>query len=72
MASASKLLSVAAREAVEDITEPYEDYHADLVRTFTDVIQVQQTEPNERSARQAVETLIIDFAGEVSEKLKEL
>ena len=72
MANALKLLSVAAREAVEDITEPYEDYHADLVRTFTDVLQVQQTEPNERSERQAVESLIIDFADQVSKKLKEL
>ena len=72
MANALKLLSAAAREAVEDITEPYEDYRADLVHTFTDVLQVQQTEPNERSARQAVETLIINFADQVSKKLKEL
>ena len=72
MANALKLLSVAAREAVEDITEPYVDYHADLVRIFTDVLQIQRTEPNERSARQVIESLITDFANQVSKKQKEL
>ena len=71
MADALNLLSTAAGEAVQDISEPYEDYHADLVRVFAQALQILHTEPNERAERRAIENLIIDLASQISTKLEE-
>ena len=72
MANTIKLLSDAARDSVQDISEPYETYHADLIFTFSRVIQILQSEPSNRAQRRAIEELVKSFAGEINTKLKEL
>ena len=72
MANTVKLLSEAARETVQDISEPYETYHADLIYAFSKVIQILQTEPSNRAQRRAIEELVKSFAGEINTRLKEL
>ena len=61
----------AAREAVEDIGEPYDGYHADLINTLTKALQLLHSEPSERAQRRATEDLIKGFAAEVSAKVGE-
>ena len=61
----------AAREAVEDIGEPYDGYHADLVSTLTKALQLLRSEPSERTQRRATEDLIKGLAAEVSAKVGE-
>ena len=39
---APKLLREAASEAVQDIAERYDGYHAHLVGRFTEVLRIQQ------------------------------
>ena len=65
MVSASRLLTTAAREVVQDIAAPYDDYHAELVRTFGKVLQILQEEPNERSQRRAIETLLTSLSRDI-------
>lgn len=72
MANTIKLLSDAARDSVQDTSEPYETYHADLIFTFSRVIQILQSEPSKRAQRRAIEELVKSFAGEINTKLKEL
>ena len=72
MANTIKLLSDAARESVQDISEPYETYHVDLIFTFSRVIQILQSEPSNRAQRRAIEELVKSFAGEINTRLKEL
>ncbi len=72
MANTVKLLSDAARESVQDISEPYETYHADLIFTFSRVIQILQSQPSNRAQRRAIEELVKSFAGEINTRLKEL
>lgn len=72
MANTIKLLSDAARESVQDIREPYETYHADLIFTFSRVIQILQSEPSNRAQVRAIEELVKSFAGEINTRLKEL
>ncbi len=72
MANTIKLLSDAARESVQDISEPYETYHADLIFTFSRVIQILQSEPSNRAQRRAIEELVKSFAGEINTRFKEL
>ena len=72
MVDSTRLLSEAARESVQEIVEPYLDYRADLVTTFTKVLQVLHAEPNERAELRVIENLVVDFAAQVSSTLKEL
>ena len=72
MANTVKLLSDAARDSVQDISEPYETYHADLINTFSRVIQILESEPRNLAQRRAIEELIKSFAGEINARLKEL
>lgn len=72
MANTVKLLSDAARDSVQDISEPYETYHADLIFTFSKIIQILQSEPGIRAQRRAIEELIKSFAGEIDTRLMEL
>lgn len=71
MASTLQLLSEAARESVQDISQPYDSYHAELVHVFTKVIQILQDEPSNRARRRSIEEVVKAFAGEVSTKLEE-
>ena len=72
MANTIKLLSDAARNSVQDINEPYETYHAELIYTFSRVVQILQSEPSNRAQRRAIEELVKSFAGEINTRLKEL
>lgn len=71
MANTVRLLSDAARESVQDIGESYETYHADLINTFSRVIQILESEPSNRAQRRAIEELVKSFAGEINTRLKE-
>ena len=71
MINTVKLLTEAARESVRDISEPYDDYHADLIYQFIGVIRNIKSEPGEHAQRRAIEELVTGFAGEISTKLKE-
>ena len=72
MNNPARLVSEVAGEVVRDISEPYEDYHAHLVGTFTRVLGVLQVEPNQRSQRREIAGLVTEFAGQVSSKLGEV
>ena len=48
----------------------YEGYDAELVRTFTRILQILRDEPGERAQRRAIETLLHGLASEVSAKLE--
>ncbi len=71
MANTVRLISDAARDAVQDISEPYDNYHAELVSKFTRVLQILHFAPNDRAQRRAIEELVKGFAGEISIKLEE-
>lgn len=62
----------AARDAVQEIGEPYDGYQAVLVDMLTKTLQIMQDEPNERAQRRATEVLIKQFAADVSARLGEL
>ena len=65
MVNAARILINAARDVVPDIEKRYEGYDAELVRTFTRVLQVLRDEP-ERAQRRAIETLLHGLASEVN------
>ena len=65
MVDATKLVSAAAGDAVQDIAERYAGYHADLVAKFVDVLRLQRSEPGDRARRRAIDALVDAFAGEV-------
>ncbi len=71
MSDATKLVSRAAGEAVQDIAERYDGYHAHLVGRFVDVLQIQHSEPGDRLRRRAIKDLVTSFAAEVSARLEE-
>ena len=66
MVNAARILTNAARDVVPDIEKPYEGYDAELVRTFTRVLQILRDEPGERAQRRAIETLLHGLASEVN------
>ena len=61
----------AARYAVQDISEPYDGYHVDLVDTLTKALAISHSVPGDQAQRRAVEELVKAFAREVSKKLGE-
>ena len=71
MVSSVRPILVAAREAVLEIGEPYDGYHAGLIGALTKALQVLDSEPSERAQRRATEDLIRSFAAEVSTRLGE-
>ena len=71
MPDATKLVANAAGEAVQDIAERYDEYHAHLVGRFVEALRIQQSEPGDRARRRAINELVTSFAGEVSARLKD-
>ena len=71
MSNTVKLLTEAAREAMQDLSEPYDDYHADLIYQFIGVIRIIKSVPGETAQRRAIEELVSGFSAEISAKLKE-
>ena len=71
MPDATKLVSNAAGEAVQDIAERYDGYHAHLVGRFVDVLRIQHSEPGDRAQRRAIKELVTSFAGEVSARMED-
>ena len=65
MVNAARILTNAARDVVQDIDKRYDGYDAELVKTFTRVLQILRDEP-ERAQRRAIETLLRGLASEVS------
>ena len=65
MVNAARILTSAARDVVPDIEKRYEGYDAELVSTFTRVLQILRDEP-ERAQRRAIETLLHGLASEVN------
>ena len=66
MVNAARILTSAARDVVQDIDNRYEGYDAELVRTFTRVLQILRDEPGERAQRRSIETLLHGLASEVN------
>ena len=64
MADASKLLGEAAREAVQDIAERYDGYHAHLVGRFAEVLRIQR-EQTKKAAERTIGDLVASFSNEV-------
>lgn len=71
MSNTVKLLTEAARESLQDISEPYDDYHADLTYQFIGAIRIIKSVPGESAKRRAIEELVSGFSAEISAKLKE-
>ena len=71
MPNATKLVSKAAAQAVQDIAERYDRYHAHLVGRFVDVLRIQHSEPGDRARRRAIRDVVTSFAAEVSARLEE-
>ena len=71
MPEATKLVSNAAREAVQDIAERYDGYHAHLVGRFVEVLRIQHSVPGDRARRRAINELVTSFANEVSARLED-
>ena len=71
MPDATKLVANAAGEAVQDIAERYDGYHAHLVSRFVEVLRIQHSEPGDRARRRAINELVKSFAGEVSARLED-
>ena len=71
MVNAARILTNAARDVAPDIEKRYEGYDAELVRTFTRVLQILRDEPSERAQRRAIETLLHGLASEVNARLED-
>ena len=70
MVNAARILTVAARDVVQDIDKRYDGYDAELVRTFTRVLQILKDEPGQNAQRRAIETLLHGLASEVSARIE--
>lgn len=66
MSEARRLFPRVAGETVQDITERYEGYHEDLVRTFVQVLSIQQSEPSDLARRRTIERHVKAFADQVA------
>ena len=71
MVNAARILTDAARNVVQDIDKPYDGYDAQLVRTFTQVIQILRNEAGELAQRRPIETLLHGLASEVNARTEE-
>ena len=68
MVNAARILTSAARDVVQNMDRRYEGYDAELVKTFTRVLQILRDEPSERAQRRAIENLLRGLASEVGAK----
>ena len=59
---------IAAREAVLEIDQRYDSYHAELIDGLTQALQILDSEPSQSSQRRATDDLIKKFAAEVDLK----
>ena len=66
MVNAARILTSAARDVVPDIEKRYEGYDAELVSTFTRVLQILRDEPVPAAQRRAISTLLHGLAAEVN------
>lgn len=71
MPDATKLVSSAAGEAVQDIAERYDGYHAHLVVRFVEVLRIQHSEPGNKAQRRAISDIVTSFASEVAARLED-
>ena len=71
MPDATKLVANAAGEAVQDIAERYDGYHAHLVGRLVEALRIQHSEPGDRARRRAINELVTSFAGEASARLED-
>lgn len=71
MSNTVKLLTEAARESMQDIGEPFDNYHADLIYQFIGVIRIIKSVPGETAQRRAIEDLVSGFSAEISARLEE-
>lgn len=71
MVNAARTLTSAARDVVQDIDKRYDDYDAELVRSFTRILQILRDEPSPQAQRRAIETLLNGLASEVNTRLEE-
>lgn len=71
MVNSARILTNAARDVVQDIDIPYSGYDADLVKTFTRILQIVRDESSERAQRRAVETLLHGLASEVNARTED-
>ena len=71
MVNAARILTNAARDAVQDIDMRCDRYDTELVKTFTRILQILRDEPGERAQRRAIETLLNGLASEVNTRLEE-
>ena len=65
MADTGKLVADAAGKTVQNLSERYEGYQAQLVRKFVDVIRILRSEPGNQSQKKALKELVTGFAAEV-------
>ena len=65
MVNAAKILTTAARDVVQEVDRRYEGYDAELVKTFTRVLQILRDEPGTQAQRRAIENLLRGLASEV-------
>ena len=69
MEESASLVAEVAAEVVRDIPEPYEDYHADLVRTFAMMLEVLDAEPSARGQSRMIARIAEDFALAINARL---
>ncbi len=71
MEGSARLVAEVAAEVVRDIPDRYEDYHADLVRTFAQILEVLGSEPSQRGQIRKIESIAEDFAQSINATLGE-
>ena len=71
MTDATKLVSRAAGEAVQNLVEQYEGYHAHLMARFVEILRIQHEEPGDQARRRAIKKLILAFADDVAADSKD-
>ena len=71
MVNAARILTTAARDVVHNIDRRYGGYDAELINTFTRVLQILRDEPGERAQRRSIETLLHGLASEVGARTED-
>ncbi len=70
MEGSARLVAEVAAEVVRDIPDRYEDYHADLVKTFAQILEVLGSEPSQRGQTRRIAGIAEDFARSIDAKLE--
>lgn len=71
MPNVVKPVIAAAREAVQNIPEPCEGYHAQLITTFVGAIQSVELNATVPEQRREIREIIIRLANTVSAEMEE-